>query len=54
MDISEDFYRRLTEAGLEAQSELVIVKNGGHGTRELFQTECKQLILEFLDRSLKK
>ncbi len=54
VDISEDFYRRLTEAGLEAQSELVIVKNGGHGTRELFQTECKQLILEFLDRYLKK
>jgi dipeptidyl aminopeptidase/acylaminoacyl peptidase len=54
VSMSEDFYDRLEKAGLADQSELYIVKNGGHGTRELFQTECKQLILDFLDRYLKK
>ena len=52
--MSEDFYDRLVKAGLEEQSELYIVKNGGHGTRELFQTECKERILAFLNRYLKK
>ena len=51
--MSEDFYDRLVGAGLEEQSELYIVKNGGHGTRELFQPEVKGTILAFLDRWLK-
>ena len=54
VSMSEDFYSRLEKAGLADQSELYIVKNGGHGTRELFQTECKQLVLDFLGRHLKK
>ena len=52
--ISEAFYDRLVAAGLERQSELYIVKGGGHGTRELFQTECKEHILRFLDRHLNR
>ena len=51
--ISEKFYDRLVEAGLEHQTELYIVKGGGHGTRELFQAECKEHILNFLNRYLK-
>ena len=51
--MSEEFYDRLAQAGLEDQTELYIVKNGGHGTRELFQTEVKERILRFLDRYLK-
>ena len=51
--MSEEFYDRLVQAGLEDQTELYIVKNGGHGTRELFQTEVKERILHFLDRYLK-
>ncbi len=54
VSMSEDFYGRLEKAGLADQSELYIVKNGGHGTRELFQTECKEYILAFLDRYLKQ
>ena len=53
VEISEDFYEKLVQAGLEGQSELYIVKNGGHGTRELFQNETKQLALEFFDRYLR-
>ena len=53
VSMSEDFYDRLVKAGLEDQSELLIVKNGGHGTRELFQTECKERVLAFLDKYLK-
>ena len=48
VSMSEDFYDRLVKAGLENQSELYIVKNGGHGTRERFQMECKEKILAFL------
>lgn len=51
--ISEDFYRRIVEAGLEDRAELVILKNAGHGTREFFQPETKQRILAFFDRHLK-
>ena len=50
VSMSEDFYDRLVKAGLEKQSELYIVKNGGHGTRELFQMECKEKILAFLKK----
>jgi len=53
VSMSEDFYARLVKAGLEDQSELLIVKNGGHGTRELFQTECKERVLAFLNKYLK-
>ncbi len=50
--ISEDFYERIVRAGLEERAELVIVKNGGHGTRELFQPATKQVVREFLDRTM--
>lgn len=53
VEMSEDFYDRLVKAGLEAQSELYVVKNGGHGTRELFQNQVKALILAFFDQYLK-
>lgn len=53
VEMSEDFYDQLVKAGLEEQSELYVVKNGGHGTRELFQNEVKELILAFLDQYLK-
>ncbi|MCI8888021.1 MAG: alpha/beta hydrolase [Hungatella sp.] len=52
-EVSEDFYRRLTEAGLEDRANLYILKNGGHGTREFFQPETKKIIAEFFDRHLK-
>lgn len=52
--ISEDFYDRLVKAGLEHQTELYVVRGGGHGTRELFQAECKEHILRFLNRYLNK
>lgn len=53
VDISEDFYRRIVEAGFEDRADLYIVKNGGHGTRELFQPMTKQVILDFFDKHLK-
>ena len=50
LSMSEAFYERLVAAGLERQTELFIVKNGGHGTRELFQTSVKIHILDFLKK----
>lgn len=53
VEISEDFYRRIVEAGFEDRADLYIVKNGGHGTRELFQPMTKKVILDFFDKNLK-
>lgn len=51
--ISENLYQKMVDLGLEDQTRLYILKNGGHGTREFFQPSTKKLILEFLDRYLK-
>lgn len=51
--ISETFYQMLVDAGLEHQTELYIVKHGGHGTREFFQDSTKGIITAALDRYLK-
>ena len=51
--ISEEFYDRIVKAGYEDRADLVVLKNGGHGTREFFQPETKKLILDFFDRHLK-
>jgi len=53
LDMSEDLYRRIAAAGFEDRADLYVVKNGGHGTRELFQPMTKQVILDFFDRHLK-
>jgi acetyl esterase/lipase len=50
--ISEDFYARLVEAGLEDRADLYIVKNGGHGTREFFQPAVKAIIEKSFRASL--
>ena len=39
-------------AGLEKQSDLFIVHNSGHGTREFFQPETQQVILAQLRKYL--
>ncbi len=48
--ISENFYNALVDAGLEEQSEFYLVRNGGHGTRELFQPMVKELVLKFFQK----
>lgn len=52
-EISEELYRKMIELGLEDQTWLYILKNGGHGTREFFQPSTKQVILDFFNRYLK-
>lgn len=51
--ISEDFYDRIVEAGMETRADFYILQGAGHGTREFFQPETKEIILEFFDRNLK-
>lgn len=51
-EISEDFYHRLVDAGMEDRVDLYILKHGGHGTREFFQSTTKQLIADFFDQRL--
>jgi dipeptidyl aminopeptidase/acylaminoacyl peptidase len=51
--ISEDFYRQLVDAGLEDRSELYILHNAGHGTKDFFQPSVKELIREFFDKYLR-
>lgn len=54
-DQSQEFYDKLTAAGVDAQ--LVMVKGGGHGLNEPDQTptraELTQMIVEFFDAKLK-
>ena len=35
------------------RADLIILKNGGHGTREFFQDAVKQRVLAFFDQALK-
>ena len=51
--ISEEFYDRIVKAGYEDRVDMVTLRHGGHGTREFFQAETKQLIRDFFDRHLK-
>lgn len=53
MSRSTDFYDRMVEAGLEHQTDLIILRHGGHGTREFFQTSTKKVIVEAFDKYLK-
>lgn len=52
-EISDYFYQKITEAGLEDRAEFYVLEGAGHGTKEFFQPETKTLILEFFDRNLK-
>ena len=50
---SEEFYEKIAAEGMEDRVDLVRIKNGGHGTREFFQDETKNTILDFFDKNLK-
>lgn len=52
-EISEEFYRQIADAGMEDRADLYVLEGAGHGTREFFQNETKQLILQFFDKNLK-
>ena len=54
LEISAHFYDLLVKAGLEDRTEFYILKNGGHGTREFFQTSVREIIVEFFKRQLPK
>lgn len=51
--ISEGFYNKIVEAGMEDRADLYILEGAGHGTKEFFQQQTKELILKFFDRYLK-
>ena len=51
-EISEKLYHTIMEAGLESRVDMCSIKNGGHGTREFFQTETKNEILNFFRKHL--
>lgn len=51
-EVSERFYRKLCQAGLEDRTDFYILKNGGHGTREFFQLSTKKLIADFFRKHL--
>ncbi len=50
---SEAFYDRIVAEGLGEKVDFYTIRNGGHGTREFFQTLTKQTILGFFDKYLK-
>ena len=52
-NISEEFYQKICDAGMEKQTDLYILKHAGHGTPEFFQPETKAIVLKFFNRYLK-
>lgn len=51
--ISEGFYEKLLEAGLDDRVDFYTVKGAGHGTPEFFQDSTKEIIAQFFDKHLK-
>lgn len=51
--ISEVFYDKISEAGMEPQTDFYQVKHAGHGTPEFFQPETKAIVLKFFNKYLK-
>ena len=51
--ISEEFYDKIVEAGMEDRADFYILQGAGHGTKEFFQPETKEIILNFFDKNLK-
>lgn len=51
--ISEEFYDKIVEAGMEDRADLCILAGAGHGTKEFFQPETKEIICAFFDKNLK-
>lgn len=52
VEVSENFYQRIVEAGYEERAELYILRSAGHNTREFYQPEIKELILRFFKKNL--
>lgn len=52
-DISEAFYDDIVKAGMEDRADLYILHGAGHGTKEFFQQETKEIIRAFFDKNLK-
>ena len=51
--ISEAFYGDIVKAGMEDRADLYILHGAGHGTKEFFQQETKEIIRTFFDKNLK-
>lgn len=54
LNASEKFYDELVAAGYEDQTDFYILTNAGHGSREFFQPEIKEIIENFFKKWLKK
>jgi len=50
---SERLYAAMENKGLEDRCEYYLFPHAGHGTREFFQTETKELMIGFFDKYLK-
>ena len=54
LELSSDIlYNRIKEAGMEEKADYYILEGAGHGSREFFQDEIKQLMISFFDQYLK-
>lgn len=51
-EISQKLYDKIVESDLGDRADLCVIKNGGHGTREFFQSVTKDEILTFFKNQL--
>lgn len=52
-EYSEQFYEQINRVCGEGHAQLYFLKGAGHGTDEFWQTETKEIILHYLDETLK-
>lgn len=53
MFVSEIFYQKLVERGMEDRADLYILTHGGHGSPEFYQESTRKIISDFFDKNLK-
>lgn len=53
MSVSENFYQKLVDAGMEDQADLYILTRGGHGSPEFYQESVRSILADFFNRNLK-
>lgn len=53
VSVSETFYQRIAEAGLEDRADLYILEHAGHGSPEFYQDMTRDIVLSFFEKNLK-
>lgn len=54
LKVSQDFYKKLCDAGFASQTDFYVLKKAGHGTPEYFQDSTLTIMADFFNKYLGK